>query len=267
MKKIPGAKCLNGKSYLCPMGYKQILLFLPALLVLSTFFGCSTQEIQPAAIQSGREFYPVQTGNSWIYQVDTVRYSSRFVPAINSIVVDTSKGRYYIKETIADSIGLQEGNPFFRIELFHAADSTGPWLIDSVWSIQRGMDKILKTENNLPIVKLRFPLTEGSRWDGNQYNSLQDSSETYWYRATGLNKSYPYKNNFYPGVVVIQKSDSNCLGKENFRETYLKDIGPSFILKSSLLYSQEGPDPCGSIPKVESGRVRTYNLIRFEKNP
>jgi hypothetical protein len=247
----------------------QPQLFLAIFLLLSTCFltGCSSQEIMPASVESGKDFFPLKVGNSWIYQVDSTRYISRFVTSLNTIVTDTFRGRYYIKETIADSIGLQEGNPFFRIELFHAIDSSGPWQIDSVWSIQRGTDKILKTENNRPIVKLKFPISEGSRWDGNQYNSLQDSSGTFWYKATRVNKSVTFRNNSYPGVLVIEKADSNCLGKDDFSTTYLRDIGPAFILKSSLIYSQEGPDPCGSIPKIESGRIRTYNLIRFEKNP
>jgi hypothetical protein len=244
-----------------------ILRFIPYLLIISLLGACSSSEIMPSAVESGRDFYPVQTGNTWIYQVDTIRYSSRFVTSLNTIVVDTVKGRYFLKEIIADSIGLQEGNPLFRIELFRSADSTGPWAIDSVWSIQRGKDKILKTENNRPLVKLKFPVSEGSRWDGNQYNSLQDSSGTFWYKATAVNKAFAFQNNFYPGVVVVQKSDSNCLGKSDFQETYLKDIGPVSVLKSSLIYSQDGPDPCGSIPRIESGRVRNFKLIRFEKNP
>lgn len=231
------------------------------------FSGCSTQDITPAAIESGKEFYPVARGHSWIYEVDTTRFVSRFVTAVNAIVTDTLRGRYYVKECIVDSIGLQEGSPYFRIELFHSSDSSGPWKIDSVWSIQRGTDKILKTENNRPILKLKFPLTEGSRWDGNQYNTLQDSSGTYWFRAKSLNKNVAFNNNFHPGLVVIEKSDSNCLGKDDFQSTYLRDIGPAYILKSSLIYSQEGPDPCGSIPRVESGRIRNFKLIRFEKNP
>jgi len=237
------------------------------LIIISFSAACSSREVMPSAVESGKDFYPVKTGNTWIYQVDTIRYSSRFVNSLNTVVVDTIKGRYYLKETIADSIGLQEGSPFFRIELFKSADSTGPWTIDSVWSIQRGNDKILKTENNRPLVKLKFPVSEGSRWDGNQYNSLQDSSGNFWYKATQVNKTIGFQNNFYPGVVVIQKSDSNCLAKNDFQETYLKGIGPAFILKSSLIYSQDGPDPCGSIPHIESGRVRNFKLIRFEKNP
>ena len=193
-----------------------------AFLLLLALQACSTEEIMPSDIEGGQDYYPIQTGNAWTYRVDTVRYSSRYVSALNSIVVDTFQGQYFQKEIIADSLGLQEGNPFFRIEIYRSTDSSGPWLIDSVWSIQRSSGKILKTENNRPLVKLKFPLLEGSRWDGNQYNSLQDSTGSFWYKASKLGKNKEFQNNFYPAVVIVQRSDSNCLGKADFSETYLK---------------------------------------------
>ncbi len=238
-----------------------LFLSLTVLLLAS----CSTKEILPASVEGGYEYYPVNIGNSWIYQVDTIGYRSRFVSANNQIVTDTSRGRFFLRELIADSIGLQQGNALFRVEIYRSADSLGPWTIDSVWSIQRGQDKILKTENNRPIVKLKFPLQQGSRWDGNQYNSLQDSSETNWFTVKELNKNFSFRNNFYPSAFIIGKSDSSCLGKIRYTERYLKGIGPAFIQKTSLIYSQEGPDPCGNLPRIESGKERNYTLIKFEK--
>lgn len=241
---------------------------IPSILMLFAFLleGCSSQDIQPSAVDAGQDFYPVQVGNTWIYQADTIRYSTRYVTSGGTFITDTLRGTYFVKEIIADSIGLQEGNPFFRVELYHGADSTGPWTIDSVWSIQRGKDKILKTENNRPVVKLMFPLREGSRWDGNQYNSLQDSSGSYWFKAGSMNREMEFRNRIYPSVLITQRSDSSCLGKTLITETYLRGIGPAFIRKTGIIYSQDGPDPCGSIPKIESGKERTFTLLRFEKN-
>lgn len=237
--------------------------FTALLLLLGS---CSVKDIEPSSIEAiGREFYPVQSGNTWIYQVDSTTYTSRFIESQNRIITDTFRDRFFIMEKIADSIGLQEGNPFFRIEIYRSADSLGPWRIDSVWSIQRGRDKILKTENNRPIVKLKFPLQKGIRWDGNQYNSLQESSGTGWFYVKEINTNYPFGNNLYPSALIIQKSDSDCLGKTSFYERYLKGIGPAFMMKSSILYLQEGPDPCGNLPRIESGTERIFKLIRFEK--
>jgi hypothetical protein len=236
------------------------------IILLALLASCSVKEVEPSAVESGGgEYYPIESGNTWIYQVDSTTYTSRFVQSQNQIFTDTFRGRYYIKEQIADSIGLQEGNPFFRIEVYRSTDSLGPWKIDSVWSIQRGKDKILKTENNRPVIKLKFPLQKGVTWDGNQYNTLQDSSKTGWFLVKEFNVNYPFGNNLFPSVLILQKSDSNCLGKNSFYERYLKGIGPAFMMKSSVLYSQEGPDPCGNLPRIESGKERTFKLLRFGK--
>ena len=230
------------------------------------FYACTSQDILPENVAgAGSDFYPIETGNSWIYQVDTIGYSSKFDVAQNKVVTDTSRGRYFMKEVIADSIGLQQGNPLFRVEIYRAADSSGPWTIDSVWSIQRGKDKILKTENNRPIVKLKFPVNKKSRWDGNQYNLEQDSLGYSWFTIQDFNKEFVFANKLWPSFKVNQKSDSNCLYKVVSSEIYLMNIGPAFMERTQVSFSQDGPDPCGNLPRIESGKVRIFTLLKFEK--
>ena len=230
------------------------------------FYACTPQDIFLENVaKAGSDFYPIETGNTWIYQVDTIGYSSKFDGAQNKVVTDTSIGRYFIKEVIADSIGLQQGNPFFRIEIYRAPDSSGPWTIDSVWSIQRGIDKILKTENNRPVVKLKFPISEKSRWDGNEYNLQQDSLGILWFTIQDFNKEIAFANKLLPSFRVVEKADSNCLYKMASSDIYLKNIGPAFMERTHISFSQDGPDPCGNLPRIESGKVRIFTLLKFEK--
>jgi hypothetical protein len=153
------------------------------------------------------------------------------------------------------------------LEIYRTSDTSNPWQPDSIWSIRKDEDKVLKTENNRPIVKLKFPLKEGSKWDGNQFNSLQDSNSVYWFTVKNLNKTIEFQNQNIPGVEIIQKIDSNCINNSNFREVYLKDIGPGFKSQSFIQYvQQEGVDPCGQIPVIEIGYSKTFSLLRFGKN-
>lgn len=230
------------------------------------FYACTSKDIFPENVAgAGSDFYPIETGNTWIYQVDTIGYSSKFDVAQNKFVTDTTRGRYFMKEVIADSIGLQQGNPLFRVEIYRAADSSGPWTIDSVWSIQRGKDKILKTENNRPIVKLKFPVNEKSRWDGNQYNLQQDSSGSFWFTIQNFDEEFSFGNKLWPSFKVVQQMDSNCLNRVSSNEIYLKNIGPAFMERTMVSYFQVGDDPCGNLPRIESGKVRIFTLVKFEK--
>jgi hypothetical protein len=209
-------------------------------------------------VDEGTGYYPIEPGNTWIFQVDTVAYT---------FAGDTLPGRYFIKEVLGDTLYFQEGRPVFRLEIYRTADTARGWVIDSVWSIRKDPDKIIRTENNRPYVVLKFPLREGSRWDGNQFNTLQDSNSVFWYTAQNLGQSYGFGNDFFPGVEVIQKIDSNCINNSTFREIYLKNIGPVYRKKAFLQYVQQGgSDPCGEIPVIEIGYSRTYSLLRFGKN-
>ncbi len=208
-------------------------------------------------MESGKDYYPVAIGNSWVYRVDTVQYS---------FAGDTTRGHYFLKEIITDSLYRQEGNMVYRIEVYRTSDTTRPWTIDSVWSIRQDPDKIIKVENNRPVVKLRFPLQEGSRWDGNQYNTQQDSNNVFWFTVRNLNGQAIFGNEIVPSVEIVQKIDSNCINKSDFVEVYYKNIGMGFMRRSFIQYSQEGPDPCGQIPKIEIGYSRTYTLVGFSKN-
>mgnify|MGYP000901198517 FL=1 len=230
----------------------RILNQVFALLFLAGVYSCSTSEISPETIESGKDYYPVVKGNYWIYRVDTIGYS---------FSGDTTQGTYFIKELISDSLYQQEGSVVYKIEVYRAADTTLPWVIDSVWSIRADDNKIIKTENNRPYVKLRFPLQEGSRWDGNQFNTQQDSNSVFWYAVRNLNKSAVFNGQNVASVEIVQKIDSNCINKSEFREVYYRGIGLGYKRRSFIQYSQDGEDPCGQIPKIEIGYTKTFTLI------
>lgn len=228
------------------------LFFILSLLLA---WACSPSDIDPVLVEGGAEFYPVGKGNFWEYRVDTVAYT---------FAGDTTTGSYFIREVISDSLYLQEGNPVFRIELYRRNLESAPWRLDSVWTLRKDPDKILKTENNRPIVKLKFPLREGSRWDGNAFNILQDSNTVHWFKVQNLNKTYAFAGENYPGVEIIQKNDSNCINNSDFREVYLKGIGMYFSRKKFIQYVQQaGPDPCAQIPIIEIGYSKSSTLLSF----
>jgi hypothetical protein len=256
---LHGKNSFLGMTYICTMRSTGIRILNQAfaILLLAGFFSCSTSEISPERIVSGKEFYPIEKGNFWIYKVDTIDYS---------FAGDTTRGSYFIKELIADSLYQQEGSTVYKIEIYRTADTTLAWAIDSVWSIRADGDKIIKTENNRPLVKLRFPLQEGSRWDGNQFNTQQDSNSVFWYTVRNLNKSAVFNDQNVASVEIVQKIDSNCINKSEFREVYYRGIGLGYKRRSFIQYSQVGEDPCGQIPKIEIGYTKTFTLISKGKD-
>jgi hypothetical protein len=221
------------------------------------FLACATEEVDPKLLPPGREYYPAEPGRYWIYRVDTIAFT---------FAGDTLPGTYYLKEKITDTLYLQENNPVYRLELYKTPDTTMGWRLDSVWSLRTDPDKILKTQNNRPLVKLRFPLREGSSWDINQFNVLQDSNSANWAAVKNFEKNTLWNGQNYPSLQVIQKSDSNCVGNSVFLETYLKNIGLAFRKKKFITYDLSEPDACSRpIRKIEIGYDNNYYLIETGK--
>ena len=232
--------------------FTQRFALVGSFLLFSVLISCDTSEIDPEKIDSGSDYYPIAVGNFWVYAVDTTEYA--FSGAIR-------KGRYFMKEIVSDTLPDQEGARVFRLEIYRTTDTTKAWQIDSVWTVRVGKDKIIKTENNRPFVKLLFPLREGSRWDGNQYNPLQDSNSVYWYTVRDLGKTTQFNNQNVPSVEIAQKIDSNCINLSYFTEIYFKNIGLGYRRKRFLEY-----DSCNvATPKIEQGKDIIYTLLSFGK--
>lgn len=234
-------------------GSWQLLIF-PFIFLFSA---CSTEEIDPVSIESGKDFFPVEIGGFRIYRVDTTTYT---------FAGEVENGSYYWRELISDTLYRQEGSLVYRLELSRSASPNGPWGVDSVWTLRKDEDKVLKTENNRTYVKLRFPLKEGSSWDGNQFNIFQDSNSIFRYTVRNLGQTGEVAGLFRPSATIIQKIDSNCINKSVFFETYFKGIGLGKKQSSFIQYDVSGSDACSNpIRKIQIGYDKVYTLVSFGK--
>ena len=214
---------------------------------------CQTEDLTPGEIDSGKAYYPVEIGKFWIYQVDTTDY--KFDGSIQ-------KGTYFRKERISDSLYRQEGSLVYRLEVSKSLSQNGPWTISSIWNLRQDNDKIIKTEENIPYVKIRFPLKNEATWDGNVFNILQDSNSIFPFTVKDMGMTRTYRQEEIASLQILQKLDSNCVNKSAFFEVYFKNIGLGYMRNSFIEYSQEGDDPCSQpIPKIEQGYDNISTLV------
>jgi hypothetical protein len=230
---------------------------LAFLFSIGLFLACSTEEVEPEQIELGTDYFPVEIGKYWTYRVDTLEYT---------FAGNIERGFYFLKEKISDSLYRQEGNMVYRIERFKTLDTNQSWILDSVWSMRVDKEKILKTENNRPLVRLRFPLREGLSWDINQFNPLQDSNSINWAVVKEYGKPFTFKGQLYPSATILEKRDSNCVNNSAFLETYLKGIGLAFKQKKLITYDLTVDSACSKpIRKIESGYDQKYTLLQTGK--
>lgn len=143
------------------MKIKTCLLILLGLAgVLSS---CDKSTLEDFDLAMGYEYYPLELGRTSHYAVDSIIFD----PATFGIAIDTLSG--FFREDIVDTLRDNSGELVYRIERFYRKKDTDPWQIHSVVSSSRGEREAVFTENNLRLIKLRFPLQSDVAWNSTAY--------------------------------------------------------------------------------------------------
>ncbi len=217
-------------------------MFHKALIIsiLAFVFSCQTKEV---IVQTDdTNFYPIEKGLFWEYAVSDEIYT---------VSANPQKLNYLIRERIGDSYNLN-GNEVFRLERYSRSSTQSAWKLDSIWTIQKTLNKVIRTENNQAFLKMVFPIQEGIKWEINGSKSA----------------SYVYKNTFkafgkeYGNTVsVIEKNDSTAINLNRKYEVYSLNNGMIYKEDTSLEYCQITP-ACIGKGQIDFGRRRIFRLTR-----
>ncbi|MDR2009068.1 MAG: hypothetical protein LBQ22_01120 [Bacteroidales bacterium] len=210
--------------------YLYILLFFCISISSCTKEGSDAPENKD---QTGHEYFPLKTGNSLIYKV-------------TEIVIDTKSEyfdtvRYFLREVINEPFIDSEGDTAYRVELFRKYEEDASWMIHKVWSARLTDKTAEKVEENLRIVKMRFPVKLDIYWDGNIYNEFrkESSKPDSLFRITDVN--YLYNSQYFDidsCVMVRQYYSESLIHKDLEYEIYASDIG--LVYKENMhINSQE----------------------------
>ena len=216
-----------------------ILLFL----ILASFFACEKKELRTAHAA----YFPLNVGNYWIYEVNEEIYN---------LLDSAQKSTFHVKEIITSSYE-ENGNLFFRLERYLKKNGARTWEIDQVSTIQQRPDKIIKTDNNSPVIKLVLPISEGLSWNPNLYNTAQANKSTYHDNNEVFNTS---KSLFKNTVTVIARNDSSLIALEKHKEVYAPNIGMIYSEDISFQYCQSSP-ACIGLGIINYGTSKKWTLV------
>ena len=185
-----------------------------------------TKEVDPGS--TGTNYFPLKVGEYRVYQV----YGARYYSFNDSIVFS-----YQIKESVIDSFTNLEGGISYKMQRDKKYEENEAWKIDSIWTARKDSYSAISVENNVPFVKLTFPLAENKKWDGNKYNDA-DKDE---YEMIQINKEYTTEfNSFGKSVTIIQEDFPVNVEKKDFRkEVYAEGIGLVEKEYTVLIYLQD----------------------------
>ncbi|SFB73260.1 hypothetical protein SAMN05421780_101160 [Flexibacter flexilis DSM 6793] len=221
-------------------------------LVLIGLAACSTREVEPLATYAGFDYFPLQKGNYIVYDVDSTTWT---------ITAQKYSVHYQIKELVGDSFPDLTGNTAFKIMRYKRYNTAQTWAFDSVWTATRTSRQAIRNENNIPFVRLIFPLQVGNTWNGNQLNVYQNPNAPY-YRLDSVGISKQLKGlSFEKCLKVTQANETNFLGKNVEVEYYAQNIG----LVSKAVTQIEYLDQSLYGDSVKIGGIYTQTAIEYGK--
>ncbi|MCG8306394.1 MAG: hypothetical protein MI975_03320 [Cytophagales bacterium] len=218
--------------------------YLLTLLLGLLLSGCSeTKDGMPDT--SGTNYFPLNVGEYRVYKVDGVRYYS---------VNDSASFSYFLKESVVDTFTNLEHGKSYKILRKKKMQENDPWTNDSLWTARKDLQTAVMVENNVPIVKLSFPMKDSLSWDGNKLNDKFAKAFT----AIRVERPYPGKymefensstviHEYLPDFIV------NWISK---KEIFAENVGMVYKENVILIYNQ---DAIGA-EIIESG-IRYYMQI------
>lgn len=231
------------------IGYRLFQVLLLLFTVLAS--GCAVSELPSTDVADFSDYYPLKIGTERIYAVNDVRFT---------FVDGTRESNYELKELVADTFRLNDGNLAWRLERYTRASSSDEWQVDSVFSIWKSGNQLIRSESSIPYLKLVFPIVNGATWNGNAFNN-NDPDNFSLYRASVL-RDTTIAGERVRTIKVVQKADSNCRTNEQAYEVYAAKIGPIKRRIRRLVYAETNP-PCSGVDSVEVGRDYTEVLKSY----
>ena len=253
------------------------LINLSVLFSLILITGCDTRFDDPVPEASyGYSYYPLQVGKYFIFRIDSIQFD---IQTSGIPIKDT--GCFFLKEEFTNSYRDASGNEIFRVERSRSANQEGPWIPVDVISSWRNSRQGFRTENNLKIIPLVFPVHQGTLWDGLifipegiQVNIRGESIEFYkdWsFKVLSVDQAESIGGVEYPEIATVQHADNENLIELRYAvEKYAKGIGlvsrEYQILDTYCKYEGDNT-PCQGVPwPSKAGRGFILNQMLVDHN-
>lgn len=203
--------------------------FTLIFLFLILFSGCKDDEaINPAPVSLN--YVSNDIGRWMIYDCDSILHLDNDNNTDNN--VDSSQ--FQIMEVI-DSIGIDGTNePIQHLSRFKRLNDTAAWSFLARWTAKINNSGYQRVEDNNRYIRLGFPITTFTKWNGNAYNNLGE--EEYFYKA--VNESGSFRNFSFDSTLTVVQGDS-AIGYDNYpfgMEKYATGVGMFYHYYAAVDY-------------------------------
>lgn len=217
------------------------------LLLIGFLFTRCTEEVKPVDIEIGLAYYPIETGNYWIYDVTETK--------VNNNEYDSAQ--YQVREYVDTVFTDQANEKTYKIIRSRRADANQPWGSDSLVLINKFSAHIRRTQNNVKLIPFVFPVQEGELWNANAFNIHGENL----YRYQFQNESFALKGQIYDTTVTVVQGERDDVVLDDRQEVYAYNMGLIYKKFQVYEYLQEN----GSLNKtnIAKGVKRIMKLNTF----
>lgn len=213
--------------------------------------GCRKNRLEPTVPDSGFDYFPSEIGNTWVYQVDSIRFN----PFAAGQKIDTFT--FFIKHVVSDTTRDNNGIKNSIISSFRSNEEFGDYTFERSFA-RRIVDFRAETiESNVRTINLVFPPTVFKYWDTNAFNTKKEEENEI---IEALSSEQIGQTRYDSTVHVLQRDDDFKTLRNYGLEKYAKHKG--------LVYSHQihwTKKTLGDTSEIPEGYDYTYILKRFTK--
>ncbi|QMW01594.1 hypothetical protein [Spirosoma foliorum] len=224
---------------------KSSFHLLILLVLIGIGIGCQKDTANVTPDDSA--YFPLQTGDYWIYQVTQETYS-----LTNPVV----KSTYQVQEKVGNSY-TQNGQQFFLVEESIRLSSQSAWQINAIHTVYKNLSEVVSQDNNVPTLRLVFPVSAATSWNVNTYNANPDTLLRY----KNTRQSFTIGTQQFTNTVsVVGNNDSTLIDQQKYQWVYAQNIGLIYRENAALAFCQSTPDCIGK-GIIASGRRQKWELV------
>ena len=241
------------------VGYCQALnsmqvrtkIYILAFFISAVFWQCTeTKEVNPSSL--GTKYFPLEVGDYRIYSVSGVEYIS---------TLDSIEFSYMLKESVVDSFTNLESGVSFKMQREKKYTEEGTWEIDSIWTARKDQRIAVQVENNVPYIKLSFPISDSLKWDGNGLNDK--NLDEYLLVSVGQTFSSDIESYSNTATVIQEYIPDLIVNWISKKEIYAKEIGLVYKENEKIDFRTE-PEFL-NLGVIKSGIKYYQHLVEYGK--
>jgi len=197
---------------------------------------------------TGKDYFPLRTGLYQIYNVEATVYE----------LGSPTTSFYQLKTVVVDSF-LTGGKYRYVIHRSKREGDESEWQYIDTWSVQQDDRETIVNEENVPFVRLKFPLRVGLEWNGNEYNTLGTDD----YQLQTFRESQSFNDEVFMDCISINQNDNQdfIVYLDQRREVYARHVGLVYKETTQLQYcTQVG---CLGEQIVENGLIFKQTISAY----